>query len=185
MQVVRGQNIYLQPFTSEHVESLCYFDWLNDIEVVRYLGREEYPGKFSIVDLRDYAKQMWESPYVSFFAVYAAGTDRFIGTAKINFLNEKLHKSGIADVGIMLGDRSCWGKGLGADVLRTASVYAFDKLRARKLTAGAYSLNTAVIRAFLKIGYKEEGRLRNQFFIGENDYCDHVLLGCLAHELIR
>ena len=184
MNTVFGQKIYLKPFAPEHVEDPQYFAWLNDYEVVRFIGREEYLGKFTVADLREYVEQLWANPYASFFAVYATDTDAFIGTTKINFMSEKQRRSGVCDVGIMIGSRAYWGKGLSTDILRTVSAYAFDELGARKLGAGAYSLNVPVIRAFLRVGYKEEGRLREQLAI-DDSYCEHVLLGCFAHELVR
>ena len=83
----------------------------------------------------------------------------------------------------MIGEKNEWGLGLGADTLKAISRFAFDNLRARKLTAGASARNLGVIKAFEKIGYKKEAVLRGQLnFSGQ--YIDHILLGCLPDELI-
>ena len=75
--------------------------------------------------------------------------------------------------------------GLSIDVLRAVSCHVFDQLSARKLVAGIYSLNVAVVKAFLRIGFTVDGSLRKQLRVDEGCYCDHVLLSCFENELAR
>lgn len=184
MIVLQGKNVYLVPFTEEHVEDPCYFRWLTDPLVYRYIGRDEYFSKLEANDLREYAAEMWANHFVSFFAVYVRTSERFIGTAKINFMNEKLRRLGIGDLGIMIGEREYWGRGLAVDILRTLAIHAFDNLNARKLTAGAFSLNVPVIKAFLKLGFHQDACLRQQLAV-EGGFCDHILMSCFEGELVR
>lgn len=184
MTILYGARIYLIPFSTEHVEDPSYLKWLTDVEVYRYIGRDEYFSTLELDDLRAYAKEMWSNSFVSFFAVYAADKKRFIGTTKVNFMNERFQKSRIADLGIMIGERDYWGHGLSIDILRTISVHAFDDLGVRKLTAGAFSLNAPVIKAFLRLGFRQDGCLRQQLAVGDG-YCDHILLSCFEPELVR
>ena len=181
---LRGRQVYLVPFVEKHVEDPDYFKWLTDADVYRYIGRDEYFQQLELEELRRYAAEMWANPFVTFFAVYATDTDRFIGTAKVNFTHEHFRQSGIADLGIMIGERGYWGKGLSIDILRTISIHAFDDLGARKLTAGAFSLNVPVIKAFLRLGFKQDACLREQLAAADG-YCDHILLSCFEHELVR
>jgi [ribosomal protein S5]-alanine N-acetyltransferase len=182
--LLRGEQVHLVPFAETHVEDPDYLKWLTDPDVYRYIGRDEYFQKLSQDDLRRYADEMWGSPFISFFAVYASETNRFIGTAKVNFMHDRFRQSGIADLGVMIGERSYWGQRLSIDILRTIAIHAFDDLAARKLTAGAFSLNVAVIKAFLRLGFKEEACLRKQLAVADG-YCDHILLSCFEPELIR
>jgi ribosomal-protein-alanine N-acetyltransferase len=180
MNVLKGKNIDLVPFSKRHLNDPKYYSWLSDIDVVRYLGREE-PIPFS--EVREYVEQIWKSDYCSFFAVHHSESGDFIGTAKVNFFDERGRKNGVADIGIMIGERSYWGKGHAIDVLRTISIHSFKSLGARKLTAGAMSPNAAVVRAFERIGFVIEARLRQHLSTGNGVYCDHVLLGCFKEEL--
>ena len=184
MTILQGKEVYLVPFNEGHVEDPCYFTWLTDPKVYRYIGRNEYFSQLELSDLREYAAKMWTSPFVSFFAVYAVDRKLFIGTAKINFVNQQFQQIGIGDLGIMIGDKNYWGRGLSIDILRTLSIYAFDRLKARKLTAGAFSLNIPVIKAFRRLGFQQDACLRAQLAV-EDGYCDHILLSCFAHELVR
>lgn len=182
--LIQGKFTHMVPFAEKHLYDLAYYKWLGDIDVVRYIGRDELLAGIPFSEAEDYVKQLWANEYCSFLAVHDNESGRFIGTAKVNFITERGRRHGIADMGIMLGDRNFWGRGMSTDILRAISVYAFDTLQARRLSAGAYSLNVAVVKAFLRIGYKVDGSLRQQLAVGSG-YCDHVLLSCFGHELVR
>lgn len=182
--LILGKLTHMVPFAERHLYDSAYYQWLHDIDVVRYIGRDELLAGISLSEAEDYVKQLLANEYCSFLAVHDNESGKFIGTAKVNFINELGRKNGIADMGIMLGERDFWGKGMSTDILRSISIYAFDELNARKLSAGAFSLNVAVIRAFIRIGYEIDGRLRQQLRV-DDGYCDHVLLSCFENELIR
>ncbi|MBL8421272.1 MAG: GNAT family N-acetyltransferase [Dechloromonas sp.] len=179
-----GQLTYLVPFLEEHLEHPCYIEWLRDVEVVKYIGREEYLLPIHYETVRDYVRDLWNDPTCAFFAVYRADQERFVGTAKVSFGGEAGLRVRIADLGIMIGDKASWGGGFASDVIATMARYALDVLGARKLSAGAVDANAAVIQAFKKSGFVEEGRLRQKVFVG-GEYRDHVLLGCLREEFRR
>lgn len=180
--LIEGRRTRLVRFEQPHLDDPAYYSWLRDPEVVRYIGRDELLAGIPFSEAADYVRQLWANEFCWFFAVYHSDSGRFIGTAKLNFFSERGRRSGVADVGIMLGERAFWGQGLATDVLHALSRYAFEEQGARKLTAGAMSLNVAMVKAFLRIGYLEEGRLRQQLLV-EGGYCDHVLFGCFKTEL--
>ena len=182
--LIKAQTIKLKTFDDNHLHDPAYYRWLCDREVVRYIGRDELLQGIPFAEAVKYVQQMWQSPFCSFFAVHDAANGQFIGTTKVNFMSEEGRKHGIADIGIMLGDRNYWGRGLSVDVLRAVSIHAFDQLKARKLTAGAYSVNEPVIKAFLRIGFRVDGCARQQLAFG-NSYYDHVLMSCFEKELLR
>jgi [ribosomal protein S5]-alanine N-acetyltransferase len=184
LMVLSGSHTYLVPFEERHLCDPRYFEWLNDREVMRYIGRDEYLKPIAFTEVRSYVERLWNNELCVFLAIYNMTDDVFIGTAKISFLDASGQRAGVADIGIMIGDRRYWGKGLSTDVLRTACIHAFDTLGARKLTAGAMATNVAVIKAFRRIGFVQEGRLRRQL-MADGELVDHVLLGCLEAELIR
>lgn len=178
---ILGNSIYLLPFAEENFNDE-YLGWLGDLDVIKYLGREEYFTPTPKNEIYAYVQEMWNSKLISFYAIYMVSNNKFIGTTKINFVNEKGLKNKICDIGIMIGDKSAWGKGLATEVINLISKFAFNSLNVNKLTAGALSPNFGVIKAFLKNGYKEEGRLRKCVNV-QNELVDHVLLGCFEHEL--
>jgi RimJ/RimL family protein N-acetyltransferase len=181
--LIEGRHIHLIYFQDQHLNDPVYYRWLHDLNVVKYIGRDELLEGISFSDVEAYIRLIWENENSHFFAVYHTQSGTFIGTAKINFVKACGHRNDLGDVGIMIGDRRFWGQGLATDVLQTLSKFAFNELGARKLSAGAMSLNTAMVKAFLRVGYLQEGRLRQHSLV-EGVYCDHVILGCLKNELL-
>ena len=179
---INGNNIFLVPFADRHLHDSRYLEWLNDIEVTRYLGRDEYLKETMFADVEPYVHSIWENDRAHFFAVHKIDDDAFIGTAKVNFGDDLSKRTRSADIGIMIGDRSCWGKGIATESLSVVCRYAFDELNARKLTAGAMRDNVAMVKAFKRVGFSEEGCLRKRNLVADK-YCDHILLGCFADEL--
>lgn len=184
MLLIKGKQIYLAPFAKDHLNDPNYLSWLRDYEVMKYIGREEYLAPISFDEVRTYVESLWQNKFCSFFAMCSSQNNAFIGTMKLNYFNETGLITRTADVGIMIGDRKFWGKGIATDGLYTLSEYAFNVLNIRKLTAGALAPNIGVIKAFRKIGFLEEGRLRKKVFFS-NEYFDHVFLGCFKEELIK
>ena len=179
-----GKTTYMVPFEEKHLVDPRYYAWLSDPVVVQYIGRDEYLKPIDFEEVRRYVESLWRSERCMFLAIHYAADGTFIGTAKINFIDDTGQRRGIAEIGIMIGDPDFRGRGLSVDVLYAASEYAFDTLGARKLTTGAMANNVPVLRAFDRIGFCEEGRLRKQLLVG-GELVDHVLLGCFRQELRR
>jgi RimJ/RimL family protein N-acetyltransferase len=179
---LEGEKTYLVPFADRHLDDPRYFEWLTDLEVVRLIGRDEYLRPIRFERVREYVHGLWASDFCSFFAVHLSSGDDFVGTVKLNYGDQNGVANRTADVGVMIGDRRCWGQGLATDALYTLCRYAFDTLGVRKLTAGTIDGNEAVAKAFTRIGFVVEGRLRQKVFVA-GEYRDHVLLGCLKGEL--
>jgi|APSaa5957512535_1039671.scaffolds.fasta_scaffold03665_8 [ribosomal protein S5]-alanine N-acetyltransferase len=181
---INGKNTYSVPFDTSHLDNPKYFEWVNDIEVMKYIGRAEYLKPIEFEKVREYVEGLWKNKYCHFFALYNLIDDEFVGTTKINYIDDAGLATSTADIGIMIGDREYWGKGLATDAIYSISKYAFDVLGVRKLTAGAISENIGVIKAFTNNGYKQEANLRKKLLIS-GVYMDHVLLGCFNDELIE
>lgn len=174
-----GHKVVLREFSRDHLNDPSYFQWLRDIEVVTPIYRLEYLLPMSPDVLRTYVESLWGSGRDCFFAVHDKESGKFVGTQRIGHID---WRSGIGDIGVLIGDRTCWGRGYATDAVRVACDYAFRILSLRKLTGGTPESNVAMHRCFGRIGFKEEGRLRKQLLIrGQHE--DHVLYGLLKGEL--
>jgi RimJ/RimL family protein N-acetyltransferase len=81
-------------------------------------------------------------------------------------------------MGLLIGERAYWGRGIATEVISLVSRYAFDELKLRKVTAGCYDTNRGAIKAFEKAGFVREG-LRKKQYLCNGEYVDHVMLGLL------
>ena len=175
---IAGKQIYLKEFTEENLYDPKYAKWLKDIEVVKTIGRAEYLKPFQFSEIENYVKRLWESKNDCFFAIYYRKNQEFIGTLKIGSID---WYNRVADIGIMIGNRNYWGKGLAKDAVSSASNYAFKYLGMRKLIGGCLKTNIAMCKCFEEVGFRREGNRKQQIFF-EGKYVDHVIYGMLKEE---
>ncbi len=147
-----------------------YVGWLNDPEINQYL--ESRFETWTAQKLRRYIRRMMRDRRTVFMGILLKDSRRHIGNVKLDI--NPVHGLGV--IGILLGDKTCWGKGYATEVLNLLSRYAFDKLGLHKLGAGTYASNRGSVRAFLKAGYRVEGRFREQYRDGAK-FVDGLYLG--------
>jgi RimJ/RimL family protein N-acetyltransferase len=175
---LEGRKCYLVPFEDSHLRSEDYFRWLRDYEVVKTINRLEYVRPVSFAEVEEYCRRVMQSPSDVFLALHEREEERFIGTVRASRIDRV---SRTADVGILIGERAFWGRGIATDAIATLGRYLFERLGLRKLTAGLMRVNPGMQRVFEKLGFREEGVFRKQDFF-EGDYVDHIYLGCFRDE---
>jgi RimJ/RimL family protein N-acetyltransferase len=147
-----------------------YATWMNDSEVTRFLE-----SRFTIYApeaLRAYIEELRQQPSVHFFAIVLSDSDRHIGNIKLGPIDEH-HKTG--DIGLLIGERDCWGHGYATEAISLLATLAFGELGLVKLTAGAYAGNVGSIRAFERAGFHVEATRRRHYEC-EGQRVDGVLL---------
>lgn len=154
-----------------------YLSWMLDPDINQYL--ETRFKKWDLPKLRDYVRGVLGNRRCLFWAIIHRKSRKHIGNIKIGPVVLPHH---FADIGIIIGDKSFWGKGLGTESLKLAKAYCFKKLRTHKLIAGVYSDNTGSIKIFKKSGFSVEGIRKKQYSSG-GKYVDAILFGCLNNNL--
>lgn len=133
--------------------------WLNDPEVLRY--SEQRHKKHSAATQLNYifSKRPKSEVYLGIFL--PSSKSELIGTisATIDANNS------IADMGIMIGDKTQWNKGLASEAWKTLMDYLFDEKKIRKIEAGCMAKNTGMISVFKKCGMHKEGERKDHFMI--------------------
>ncbi len=115
------------------------------------------------------------------FAIYELATLRPIGHANLRDLGS-VHRT--AEFGILIGETDCRGKGYGTEATQLMLDYAFTALGVHNVWLDTLSLNPAAIRAYTRAGFREIGRRREAYRLGERVF-DVVLMDCLATEYRR
>ncbi len=111
-----------------------------------------------------------------FFAICSNQNKNHIGNIKLGPVNW-IHQC--ADIGLLIGDKEYWGKGVATEAIQLVVEYAFKKLNLHKLTAGCHSTNIGSIKAFQNAGFVIEGMLKQHSFL-QGRYVDAVILGLLT-----
>ena len=111
------------------------------------------------------------------FSIRTLAEDRLIGeiTIWVNWVESN------GWVGIIIGERDCWGKGYGTDAMHLLLAYAFTELNLFRVTLGVFAYNPRAIRSYEKAGFKPEGVMRGEVFReGRRD--DGIYMGILRDE---
>ena len=154
-----GALITLRPVTLADVTSE-YVAWLNDPRVNRYMETRFHCHER--IDVEAFVKSMREKGNVYFLAIVLNEDNRHVGNIKLVVRPE--HSTG--EVSLFIGDKSQWGKGLGAEAIALVRDFGLDELGLAKLTAGCYADNEGSIRAFEKCGFIREAVLESEYVSG-------------------
>lgn len=144
---IRSDRFYLRVL-EESDASEKYASWLNDPIVNKYLETKET----TIEKLKKYINEKLESGTCLLFGIFLNENDQHIGNVKLELADfEEKHEN----LGIFIGERDYWGKGIATEVIGLITDYALNNLGVDKLCLGVLSGNDAAIRVYEKCGYKK------------------------------
>ncbi len=180
--MIYGERIRLRP--NERADIPKFAEWLSDPEVVRYLG---LPNMVSLA-----TEQQWfenalrlppdEQPLAIEIRQQPAANGveswRLIGNCSFMDINWK-HRS--AEVGLFIGDRSCWNQGYGTEVMLLLLCHGFETLNLNRIFLRVHQDNLGGIRAYEKAGYVHEGRMRQASY-HDGEYRDMLFMSVLRSE---
>lgn len=87
-------------------------------------------------------------------------------------------------IGIGIGDRVDWSKGYGTDMMKLCLRLAFCELGAERVSLALYGYNTRALRAYEKVGFRIEGRTRQEV-AKEGQRYDSIWMGMLREEWLQ
>lgn len=147
-----------------------YVAWLNDPAVNRYL--ESRFVRHTIESTRQFVQSIADGDDSLLFGIRYVPDGRHVGNIKLGPV-DRHHRR--AEIGLLVGDRTVWGRGIATRAIGLATRYAFDALGLRKVTAGCYASNVGSRRAFEKAGFVVEA-IRKRHFLLDGAPEDAVLL---------
>jgi len=172
-----GEKVYLRPLDMNDVNPQ-YLHWVNDEEVIKNLA---ITRPSTIGSLESFVMTHIESSNFYFFAIIEKETNKHIGNIKIGPINWTNRTS---NFGIMLGDKSSWGKGYANDSFKLIFKYSFMTLNLNKLWDIAVGSNIASIKSLERSGAKVEANLKEHSF-KNGKYEDCVVVSITAKEFIN
>lgn len=97
---------------------------------------------------------------------------------------EDIHPPGrSAFLGIWIGP-PYWDRGYGTDAVRVLCRFGFQEMNLQRIGLSVFDINPRGVRAYEKVGFKEEGRRRRSHFV-DGRYVDVIVMGLLDDELIE
>lgn len=148
----------LHPF-SERYLSERYVGWLNDPDVVRH--SEQRHRKHTLESCRAYMRSFEGTPHY-FMAIVAK--DPSLGhVGNINAYVDAAN--GVADVGILVGEKAVWGKGYGSEAWIAFTRFLLNEGGMRKVTAGTLATNHGMLGIMRRAGMQIEATRRRQALV--------------------
>jgi len=86
-----------------------------------------------------------------------------------------------AEIGITIGNKTCWDQGYGSETLRVLLRHSFDTLNLRRVQLRVFESNLRAIHVYRNLGFQEEGRLRQAHYHA-GQYEDVLIMGLLREE---
>jgi RimJ/RimL family protein N-acetyltransferase len=173
---LRGNDIELSLFSeSDLIDS--YIGWLNDSVVVRFSNQRFH--NHTLDSSLQYLQSMKQTDAI-FVGIKDLQTKALIGTMTAYF--NRNHQT--ADMGIMLGNKQYWGKGIGQQAWGLLLDCLLAHAAVRKVTGGTLSCNHGMISIMEKSKMVPDG-IRVSQEIVEGQFQDIVhfaaFRGCNEH----
>jgi ribosomal-protein-alanine N-acetyltransferase len=150
MKTFTGERVIVRPMTEDDATPL-YASWLQDEEVNRYLATKGSTTE----ELKAYIAQKNAQEDTEFYGIFLREDGRHIGTTKLEPI-DKVAKA--ATIGIMIGDKREWGKGLAREAMQLIIQHCFNELGMDEVRLGVLGQNTSAIEAYKKLGFVEVAR---------------------------
>lgn len=156
--VVQTPLVRVVPFERRHLHD-TYVGWLNDPEIVYF--SEQRHRRHTRESCQGYLDSFAASDdfFCAIETVEAA--ERHIGNITVTIDRS----NGVADIAILIGDRSIWGRGYGTHAWGVTMNALFDAHGFRKVTGGTAASNRGMIAVMRKAAMVEDGRRLAQFLI--------------------
>jgi diamine N-acetyltransferase len=180
--MIQGEHIRLR--RNERADISNFVAWLNDPEVRRYLS---FIMPVSMAYEEQWFERMLKLPAAEQpFAIEIRKpfpereTDAWQMIGNCSFMDvDQTARS--AEVGLFIGDKSCWNKGYGTEVMRLLLRFGFGTLNLNRIFLRVDEANKGGIRAYEKAGYVHEGRLRQAVY-RDGQYRDLLIMSVLRSE---
>ena len=168
-----GDTIYLSPRNSEDVE--IFTKWLNDFQVTDGTGRSGL--MVTLNGEKAYLEKIHDNENYC-FVIVTLENDEMIGTISLEKIN---YRNRSAELGIFIGDETYRGKGIGKEAIYLILDYGFNYLNLNSIQLSVLSFNERAITCYKKCGFKEAGRLRENYYLN-GKYYDKILMDILRSE---
>ncbi len=166
---LNSERLFYAKVSEEHAHD-SYLSWMHDSEVNYFIETGKYPE--TIDSLKDYINKIPHKE-VLFLAIHKKKDKKHIGNIKIDSIN-RIHS--IAEYGILLGDKSEWGKGYAKEATITILNHCFNVLNIRKITLGVIAGNDSAINLYKKLGFEIEGQFVDHYYCN-GEYRDVFRMG--------
>ena len=143
-----SERLTLSIFDAEDITAE-YIGWLNDPIVLRFSNQRFRQHDRTSCEAYLHSFERSEN---LFYSIRLAGSGRLIGTMTAY----RISHHGTGDMGLLIGDRAHWGRGLGLEAWSLLMQHLFNDHSLRKITGGAVAANAGMISIMQRSGMHHE-----------------------------
>jgi ribosomal-protein-alanine N-acetyltransferase len=172
-------NYQIGEFTLRHPEPVdlkALYQQKNEPEVAAMLVG--FSTGYSMADLSDWLEHHQQVTDEVLWVIADAGSNQCVGHVGLYKIDHRIRS---AEFGILIGDRSVWGKGLGRACTKFALDYGFQELNLNRICLSVLATNERAISLYNSLRFKEEGLLQQAQYKGGR-YIDVLLMRILREE---
>jgi RimJ/RimL family protein N-acetyltransferase len=178
MGYLYGERIVLREYRKEDLEPMR--QWVNDPAVVDNLS-DLFLFPNTLAGTEQFLNSMLEGKHeAKGFVIADRHSAAYIGQIDLIKID---WKNRYARLGIVIGCAEKRGRGYGTEAIRLIQRFTFERLNLNKLELDVHDYNQPAIRCYQKCGFKEEGRIRQTFYINDR-YTDMIVMGILKEEYL-
>jgi ribosomal-protein-alanine N-acetyltransferase len=169
-----GELVALRPLVEADADG-PYPGWLNDAEVSRYNSHHVYP--YTPDQAREWIRSI-PARVELVLAITLHPDQAHVGNVSLQAI-DRVARS--AELAILLGERSAWGRGVGFESAQLVVAHGFGAMNLHRISCGTTEENLAMRRIAEKLGMKQEG-VRREAAFSEGRYVDVIEFGLLARD---
>lgn len=173
--IIETDRLVLRPLERGDAKSLLTI--FSDPEVMKYWNTPPWASIQDATDFIESAQADLDSEAAITLGILAKETEELMGKCML-FGHDKTSRR--AEIGFGIG-RRYWGKGFIQEAGLALIAYGFETLNIRRIEAEIDPHNTGSARALTRMGFTQEGLLRERWEIG-GVVSDSALFGLLASD---
>jgi RimJ/RimL family protein N-acetyltransferase len=153
--MIHGKDVVLRAIESEDAGS--YHQWINDEETNQWRGLFHPTSREEALAWIEQQRQ--KRPETLNLSIETNGEHvGFIGFRGVDARSRR------AEIWIYIGSKAHWGQGLGRNAVQALCDYAYLQMNLHRIWLECNPEFSAVVRCYEKVGFKEEGRLRDGYY---------------------
>ncbi|MFH2103972.1 MAG: GNAT family protein [Chloroflexota bacterium] len=174
--MIYGNRIRLR--ANERTDLSLFTRWLNDPEVREHIS---HTLPFSLALEEQWFENMLKRPREEHplgIEIQSGEDWKLIGNTGLFDFDWHVRS---AELGILIGEKTCWDKGYGTETMRLVLKHGFETLNLNRIYLRVHANNGRGIRVYEKVAFVHEGSLRQAVY-REGQYQDMLLMSILREE---
>ena len=165
-----GKRTCLRPIQMKDLES--FYRWFNDPKLRMFLL---LPFPTTRTGEKEFIRRVTKLKDAVVLSIIVKKGGRLIGSVSLFKIDNVSRK---AELGIAIADLEMTSRGYGPEAMALMLDYAFRTLNLHRVWLSVHAFNERAKKAYLSLGFVEEGRLRESYF-WDGKYHDDILMGIL------